>query len=90
MIERLKKAYMWSFNWCELTSKPVGWIVVLYLLATWIPYVAQKSFFSTTCTIASWRCEYSWSATINAHEIAESLVDPNMDTTVTQKLKKGR
>lgn len=88
MINKAKKVYLWAYNWCELTSKPVGWIVVLYLLATWLPYAAQKSFFSSTCTLAGWKCEYSWAATITAHEMAEALTDPEMDTTITQKQKK--
>lgn len=86
-MNKLKNIYTWLYNWCDLTSRPVGWIVVVYLLATWLPYVAQKSFFSTTCTIAEWKCEYSWASAITAAEIASQLTDPTMETTVTQRPK---
>lgn len=89
-MNKIKRTCLWCYHWLELTSRPVGWVVVLYLAATWIPYAAQKSFFSITCTSANWRCEYSWSAAISAAELAGALSDPEMNIEVIQTPKKRK
>lgn len=63
--------------WFRQTSTIVGIPVTLILTMLFI----QKVFFTTTCTVAGWRCEYSIGATDAMTEYMGQLLaaNPGMD-----------
>lgn len=66
-----------GMTWFAQTSTIVGIPVTLILSLLFV----QKVIFTTTCTIAGWRCEYSLGATDAMVEYMAELVaaNPNAD-----------
>lgn len=100
-METFKNLSSWLYNWCELTSRPLGWFYLLFVLVTQVPTITEKTIFSVTCSVAQYRCGNSWDPTRYdppslkapvSNGVAEMLDDPNWETTVTQvpAVRKGR
>ena len=72
-------------KWFMQTSTIVGIPVTLILSMLFV----QKVFFTTTCTVIGWRCEYSIGATDAMAEYMGQLLaaNPNMDIVAKPKNK---
>ena len=81
MKENIPKAWTWFRQTSTIIGVPVTLILSLMLV--------QKVFFTTTCQVAGWRCEYSIGATDAMVEYMGQLLaaNPNMDIVAKPKGK---
>jgi hypothetical protein len=75
-----------AWKWFKKTSTLIGMPIVASLLIVG----AQRMFFSVTCEVAGWRCEYAFGATEAMAEYMGELVaaNPNSNLVAVPRKKK--